>query len=195
VPINDGASVANDQPPKRAGDVKVRALQEGKKFLVMFAYLWLVLALFVMHESIVLAQYDIDFTGYGLAFFNALLLAKVMLLAEDLHIARSFEAKPPIYAILYNSVVFAILFMTFKAVEEILVGLWRGQSVLESIPSYGGGSLKGIVSVGLITTVALIPFFAFREIGRAVGADELRALVLARRPKVNTAVSVRHPRS
>lgn len=193
--INDGAPVANDQPHKRAGDVKVRALQEGKKFLVMFAYLWLVLALFVMHESIVLARYDIDFTGYGLAFFNALLLAKVMLLAENLDIARSFEAKPLAYAILYNSAVFAILFMAFKAVEEILVGLWRGQSVLESIPSYGGGSLKGIVSVGLITTVALIPFFAFREIGRAVGADELRALVLARRPKVNTAVSARHPRS
>jgi len=44
----------------------------------------------------------------------------------------------------------------------------------------------GILSVGAIVFVALIPFFAFREIGRVIGKSELWSLLLTRGKKVYT---------
>jgi len=40
---------------------------------------------------------------------------------------------------------------------------------VESILKNGGGSPLGLVIAGLIITVALIPFFAFRELSRVMG--------------------------
>jgi hypothetical protein len=41
--------------------------------------------------------------------------------------------------------------------------------------------VAGILAVGLIVFVALIPFFAFSEIGRVMGEDKLRSLLLKER--------------
>ncbi len=147
----------------------------------MFLYLWILFGLFLLHESIVLAQHGIAFTRYGVALVNAWILAKVMLVAEDLNIARGFEGKPLIYPVLYKSVVFGIVFLVFGVAEEILIGLWQGKAVADSIPAIGGGSPIGILSLALILSFALIPYFAFREVGRAIGESELRALFFSRR--------------
>jgi hypothetical protein len=47
-------------------------------------------------------------------------------------------------------------------------------------------SLQGIVSVGAIVFVSLIPFFAFREIGRVIGKRELWSLLFSRGTKAYT---------
>jgi hypothetical protein len=65
-------------------------------------------------------------------------------------------------------------------VEEVLVGVFKGKTIGESIPSIGGGSLSGIFFVGIILSIALIPFFAFREIGRVIGTRELHARLFGR---------------
>lgn len=142
----------------------------------MFLYLWILFGLFLLHESIVLAKHGIPFTRFGFAFINAWILAKVMLVSEDLNIARGFENKALIYPVLYKSVVFAVVFIVFYMLEEVLIGLWQGKTVMGSIPEIGGGSLAGILSAGLIVTFALTPYFAFREVGRVIGQDKLRAL-------------------
>ena len=56
----------------------------------VFAYLWVVLTLFALHESIVLAKHEIDYRGYGMAFLNAWVLAKVMLIADDLNLGSGW---------------------------------------------------------------------------------------------------------
>jgi hypothetical protein len=40
--------------------------------------------------------------------------------------------------------------------------------------------LKGILVLGLIMFVVLIPFFAFKEIGRVIGEDKLHSLIFRR---------------
>jgi hypothetical protein len=143
----------------------------------MFLYLWVLIALFTLHESIVLAQHQIDYSLYGVAFINALVLAKVMLVAEDLHLGRRLEDWPLIYPILFKSAAFAIVFICVHIAEKVIEGVWNGKTVLESIPTIGGGSLKGIVSAGVIVSFALIPFFAFTEFRRVLGGRELYALL------------------
>lgn len=144
----------------------------------MFLYLWLLFALFTYHEAIVLAKHHIDYKPFGLAFVNAFVLAKVMLVAEELRVGTRFRKSAPVFPVLHKSLLFAIIFICFNMAEEIVVGLWKGETLAESIPKIGGGSPLGIVIAGMIITVALIPFFAFRELSRVMGKGVLETLFL-----------------
>jgi len=166
----------------RSADVrrtlKERIVHNFREFVAMFLYLWLLFALFTWHKAIILAQYRIEFKPFGLAFINAFILAKVMLVAEDLKLGTRFRKRAPIYPILYKSFLFAIIFIVFHLVERVAIGLWNGRSIAESLPRIGDGSPLGIVIVGLIITTALVPFFAFRELSRITGKGVLKTLCL-----------------
>jgi hypothetical protein len=168
---------------KHGAHVKERLVHEVRQFLFMFLYLFILFGLFTIYEGIVLAQHHIGYAHYGFAFLNALVLAKVMLVAEDLHLGRRFENRPLIYPVLAKSVLFAVVFICFRAVEDVLEGWWEGKALLASVPTYGGGGIAGVFSVGVIISFALIPFFAFTEISRVLGPGVLHALIFKHRPK------------
>jgi hypothetical protein len=77
------------------------------------------------------------------------LLAKVMLTGEIFHLGDNLKHKPLIYPIVFKSAVFSILLISFYIIEEVLMGLWDGKSVAESIPAIAGGGLKGVFLSGL----------------------------------------------
>jgi hypothetical protein len=59
-----------------------KAAEEAQRFIVLFFYLWVLFAVFVQNQSIVLRGQGIGFTVQGFTAVNALVLAKVMLLFE-----------------------------------------------------------------------------------------------------------------
>ena len=159
---------------------KSKLAREARQFLVMFLYLYVVFGLLLLHESVVLARYHIPFTRWGFALVTALVLAKVMLVMEDFNVARGFESRPLIYSILYKCVVFAAVFMAFYIAEETVGGMLRGETARQSIPSIGGGTPLGMLLAGLIVSLSLVPYFAFRAIGGVLGEGELRAMLFTR---------------
>lgn len=165
---------------ERTPTMKERVLHEFRRFMGIFLYLWVLFGLFALNDSIVLAEHHINFKMQGFAALNAFMLAKVMLVAEDLHLGQGFRDRPLVYPILYRSLIFTILLICFHIVERVLVGVVDGKTISESFPEIGGGSLRGIVSAATIVCVALIPFFGFRELGRVIGERELGALIFSR---------------
>jgi hypothetical protein len=164
------------QSEQNTRTLKERVLESIKTFIQMFLYLWLVFGLLAVHQSIILSQYQIDYRSHGLAFLNALVFAKVMLVAEDLHLGDRFDDRPLIYPVLFKSLLFAITLICFHIVEHTLIGMWHGQSVAESLSEIGANKLRGILSFSMIATVALIPFFILREISRVIGKDKFWSL-------------------
>lgn len=162
--------------------LKQKSIAEGRRLLWIFIYLWVLLGLFAVHKSIVLNEPHL-FYDEGFAFINAWLLAKIMLVAEEFHLADNLKHKPLIYPIVFRSAAFSLILIAFYFFEEILVGMWRGKTFAASIPALGGGSLEGIFVVGMIMLVALTPFFALREIARDVGDDKLYEQFFIRRTK------------
>jgi hypothetical protein len=55
--------------------------------------------------------------------------------------------------------------------------LLKGESLAQSAPELGGGTPAGIAAIALIMCVALIPFFAFKELRRVYGGAEFDSLV------------------
>jgi hypothetical protein len=161
--------------------LKQKAYHEMKEFFVIACYLWLVFALLVLYKSVILTENHIPFAAHGLALLNALALAKVMLVAQELHLADQFKGAPLIYPTLFKSAAFAIILGVFKILEEWAVGWYHGKSFSESMTSIGGGTLKGILSLILLLAVLLIPFFGFTELRQIFGEDKLLKLFLTPR--------------
>jgi hypothetical protein len=176
------SSTSDQRPIESTKTLKEKIFHNFKEVVPMFLYLWLLFALFTYHEAIVLARRDISYAPFGLAFVNAFVLAKVMLVADKLRIGTRFRRKAPIFPIFHKSFLFAVIFICFNVAEQIVIGLWKGKTIAESIPRTGDGSPAGIVTAGLIMTVALIPLFAFRELSRVLGKGALAALFLRRQP-------------
>jgi hypothetical protein len=158
--------------------LKERLIHELKTFAGMALYLWVVFGLFQLHQQIVLNQYHVPFRLTGLALINAFVLAKVMLIAEDVHLGERFKDRPLIYPIIYKSILFAAVFIAAHVLEEMIGGAIRGKPIIDSFPKIGGGSPQGIIVVAVILAVSLLPFFAWREIDRALGPARLRKLLL-----------------
>jgi hypothetical protein len=78
--------------------LKQRAYHGFKEYLVISCYLWVVFGLFAIYKSVILAEHNIALALQGVALLNALALAKVMLIAKELHFADHFKCRLPINA-------------------------------------------------------------------------------------------------
>jgi len=176
-----GTATGADATESRSEKAKRVVREEAIQFFGIFLYLAIVFGMFVLHEWVVLSAQHVNFRFYGLALINALVLAKILLVAQHLHFAEQFRGKPLAIPIAYKSVAFTILLFVAYVVEEILIGLFHGKTVAEGIPTIGDGTAKGWLVIALIMSLALVPFFAYIEIGRALGTSELRTLLFGRR--------------
>ena len=178
----DANSAKNGEQP--AGQVESRWLrmrkrvfEEWKRFVAMALYLWVIFGLFVLYQNILLHQHGIDYEMHGFALFNALVLGKIMLVAENMRLARWLPGRPLIYRILFEGFLFSLLFIGFHVLEKMITGLIQGKAAAASVPAIGGGGFEGLASVALIMFVTLIPFFAFRNVSRELGRGRLEAMV------------------
>jgi hypothetical protein len=164
--------------------LKERAISEAKKFAVIVGYLWMLFVLLQLHRLTILREQNpagpISYR-VGFALINALILGKIILIAEVFHFGERFKNRPLVYAILFKSVVFSVLLVCFDILEEVLVGMFHNKTITQSIPALGGGGVEGMLLVGLMVFIVLIPFFAFTEVARAIGEDKLLSIIFKRR--------------
>jgi hypothetical protein len=113
----------------------------------------------------------------GFAFINALILAKVILIADALHAGKHVHGRSMVTTVFLKSALFAIILVCFNIAEEILVGRFHGKTLAASMPDWAGGGLAGIVLTGIMVFVVLIPFFGFTELRQAIGKEEFDALI------------------
>jgi hypothetical protein len=156
--------------------IKQRAYQGLKDYLAISLYLWVIFGMFVLYRSVILDEQNIPFVAHGLALLNALALAKVILLAQDLHFGERYRKEPLIYGILFKSAIFAALLGCFKILEEATIGWFHGKSFTDSLMGIGGGTLEGILSLAAILFIILIPFFALGELREVFGKEKLHVL-------------------
>ena len=92
------------------GTVARRLYHQLVQFLLIAIYLFVVFGILALHEEVVAAKNHITYHFYGFALINAIILGKVMLVAEDLNFGnRFFRTKPLVYPIVFKAIVFTLL--------------------------------------------------------------------------------------
>ena len=158
--------------------LKEKAEEEAKAFIPVFLYVWFLLAVLGVHKSIVLSQaHIVQHQGFAVA--KALAFAKVLFVANSFGIWRIFDNRPLITPILLKSLLFGVLLIGMDIGEQALLErFWPAHADHDGVDL---DNLRILLSVGLVTFAALIPFFGYREFAKLIGEKELQKVLFVRR--------------
>lgn len=172
---------------KRKGDLlspelKERAKTEFRKFLLYFIYLAAFFCSFIFYRNLIVEQYAESYIKYGLGIVEALVIAKLILIGQMLHLGeKKFEKSPLIIPAIYKTVVFSLFILLFGVFEHYTIGFIKGMSAAEVTHSFLAEGIDEILSRTLVKFLALIPFFAILEIESVLGEDKIYQLYFKKR--------------
>jgi hypothetical protein len=158
-------------PDENKGNLKQKLLHEVKVYWIYVAYLTLVFGSFTWYRRLILADVGIAYTDYGAALIEAFIFAKVIMIGEAIHLGRGLEHKPLIFPTLLKTAAFTLFVGLFVFIEHAVKGLIKGMGAVEGVMAFLGKGPYEVLAGGLVIFVAFIPFFALRELARALGGE------------------------
>jgi hypothetical protein len=158
-----------------------RATHELKEFAILAVYLYITLGAVIMMKTAVLHTEGIDFAPWGIAIVKAVLLAKFMLVGRAMKIGERDTTGPLIWPTLYRAFAFLVLLIILTIIEEALVGLFHHRSIAASLGELAGVRLEETLAGYLIMLMVLVPYFAFRVLGEALGEGRLARMFFVER--------------
>lgn len=161
--------------------LKARAIEEFKAYWIIVLYLWLFLGSFTIYRRLILAETGTTYLHYGIALVEALVIAKVILIGRMFGFSRRFEDKPLIVPVLYKSILFGVLVILFGVVEHLIEGWTDKQGLVGGLNALAKLGVYELGARMLMLIVAFVPFFAFGEIVRVLGAREISAMYFSKR--------------
>jgi len=156
--------------------IKSKLRHEFKEYIQNFIFLAIFFSVFAIYRRLLLAHYGIYLYDYGISIIKALILAKVVMIGDILHIGRSLKEKPLIYISLFKALAFTIFVAIFDMAESLIRGLIETKTMfgaLEELIKHFDGVLIGGL---LVVYFAFVPFFGLKELGKVVGKDKLQKL-------------------
>ncbi|MBX3493998.1 MAG: hypothetical protein KF899_13620 [Parvibaculum sp.] len=150
-----------------------------RHFFFIFAYLWLLLSVYTLHNTLVLSDWGL-LAHLGAATLKALVFAKFVLIGEHLKLGSRAEHLPLIWPILIKSALFSVVLIGFNLAEEALLH-WLRPRHAAGVDTMDLSSLPAILSLTVMIFVALIPFFGIKELGRVIGEDGMFDLFFRKR--------------
>jgi len=161
--------------------LKQKIVHETREYLFIGTFLACFFVSLTTYRKLVLAEYHIGYFEYGWAILQAMILAKVILIGEAMHLGERFREAPLFLSTLWKSLVFA-LFAAALVTCEHLVHAWLHHEPLGQVFQLSGGHGFEMIARFQLMLVAFVPFFAFREAGEALSAGSLFDLFFRRRP-------------
>jgi hypothetical protein len=163
---------------------KQKILHELVNYWIIVLYMAFFFGVFTTYRRLLLAHYQIDYAEYGISVIRALVLAKVVLVAETLRLGRRFEDKPLVVPTLYKTLLFAICMALFSVAEELVRSFIHGEGLAAAVDEVMSQLHLEWLARALVVFFAFIPFFAVREMGRVLGEGVLRKLFFQRRSAI-----------
>jgi hypothetical protein len=160
---------------------KQRISHEMVEYAVNVAYLALVFATLTQYRRLVVAAHDIIYTNYWVAVIHALVLGKVIMIGSLFRLGRSLEQKPLIFPTLYKAAAFTFLDVALNLIEHTIKGLWQDRGLVAGLAEFSERWPYELLAGSLVIFVALLPFFAVKELGRILGKGKMWTLFFSER--------------
>jgi hypothetical protein len=146
------------------------------------AYLALVFAAFTQYRRFLLAEYSIVYTSYWLPLIGALILGKVIMIGSVFRLGRWLEDRPLIVPTIYKTFLFWVFVVVLRVVEYAIKGALHGDGLAAALGEFfAQKGLDEVLANSLVVLVALLPFFAVKELGRVLGRERMAALFFRNR--------------
>ncbi len=147
---------------------------ELRELIPVTIFFFVAFQLLAFTETMMLEQYGIRVSVFLSATVGALVVAKVVLIADHLPLINRFPEKPLIYNVIWKTCIYFTASLIVRYVEH-LIEAWRGAA---SFAEANRHLIDEIVwphfwGVQLWLLVLLLVYCALRELVRALGRDRI----------------------
>ncbi|HUA33518.1 MAG TPA: hypothetical protein VMA09_07925 [Candidatus Binataceae bacterium] len=158
-----------------------RLISETKKYVGVALFLFLFFEGFATYRRLILAQYQIDYFEFGYSLIEAMILAKVILLGDMLHIGERFRERPLIVPTLYKTFTFSLFVLAFNLAEHFVSGFVHGMNVEQIIHEIEQTGAAVFLARVVVMFIAFIPMFSIWELGEVTADGRLFELFFLHR--------------
>jgi hypothetical protein len=155
-------------------DLKQKAKHEAKELLYTFLYLAFFFCALATYSTLLLKEYEVPYWNYAFALINALVIAKVILIGQVVHLGEKYEHKPLLVSAVWKAFMYSLFALAFHFVEELVKRLIHGVGMAEASRSIRIDALLGHTLVIFCTFITLFGFIEFR---RVLGEDTFYSLL------------------
>jgi hypothetical protein len=178
------------QPLNKTGsakkDRKKKVAHEVRELLTIFLYLAFFFCALVTYSMLLLKEHHVTYlTSYAFAVINALVVAKVILIGDYMHLGKKYEARPLLQSAVVKAFLFSLLVLVFHIVEEVIKRMVHGADIASASRDI---RIEELLARILVVFCTFIPLFGFRELRRVIGEEEFNSLVF-RSPEARQAKS------
>lgn len=148
--------------------ITAKAKHELREILEIFVYLSFFFCGLTAYSMLLLNEYHVKFLGFAFALINALIITKVIMIGEYMHVGRKGENRPLLLSAIWKAFVFGLLVFGFHVVEEVIKRLIHGADIAKASSNIRFDELG---ARAILVFCTFIPLFAFREFRRVLGHE------------------------
>jgi hypothetical protein len=160
------------------------ALHEFREMLPPVIFFFIGFNLILFTKRLILAEYLIQFTGFFIATMSALIVGKVVLVADAMPFLRRFDYAPLAQPILFKTVVYALLVFVARLLEAFIHYVAGGGTVghggfIEE--QLGTFSWNRFIATQMWIFVLFLVYVTASEFNKLLGDSELFKILFTRR--------------
>jgi len=130
-------------------------------------------------KKLMLEQYDIRFSGFLAATVGALIVAKVVLLADEIPFINKYPAKPLIYNVMWKTLIYVAVATVVRFVEFLFPLWWNYRSLTIALEHlWREISWPQVWAIHIWLTFLFFIYVSFRELARSLGEDRFFKIFL-----------------
>jgi hypothetical protein len=158
-----------------------RLKHEFLHLAIVTLYLYACFGTIIVYKAAVLKSYNIDFSPWGLAFVKALVIAKFFEIGELLNLRKRLQGLPLAWYLLCEVILFAALIVALSFLEEGVVALLHGRTLLEGFSEFAKMGWLLILSQCMLLCLILVPLLGLGAINEVLPEGQLRRMFFGRR--------------
>jgi len=169
---------------KQKKTFKQKLWHELKEYGINVLYLSLCFSVIIFYRRVLLAQYGIFLDDYLIGVVKALIIGKVIMIGAFLDVSKKFENKPLFIPTLYKTFFFSIFVLIVEAIEVFIRAVVKTAS-WEGIAEGFAHHFNIVLFASLLVVgFTFIPFFAFKELARSIGNDQIWGLFFHKKESI-----------
>ena len=157
--------------------LKNSAINEARKFTVLFAYLSIWFSALIFLSNAILRANELPLMTLSFALIKAALCAKFMLLGQSLFPMSLGKGRPIFWILMRHSVVYLVVALALSFFEAGLEGLFHHKPFFESLLHFEEGDPYRLAATSFIYWLIILPYLVFVGIREALGYNEVSRIL------------------
>lgn len=160
---------------------RTRIAHETREFVGVFLFVAPFFLSFEAYRMYLLRDLREPYVALGLALFSALVLSKVILIGEFIHLGSHFRRGPLLLVSLWDAAVFTVFYAMFHLLDVGIHAVIHRESFAAAVRTEAFTHVGRMAMRMVVVFFAFIPFFALRESRHVIGEENFDRLFFGSR--------------